>query len=241
MHGVYLNSNPSEMTPKLLWLLLNISYVILNLKKSNCFEENKSECVRALLRPVLKLKIFYDLFSLTYRDALRLSFMLDWVQSVAVYQLHMIAWWEKYVLCVSFTDQHRKLHEHLRLTEWNETIPLWLYYIHTQRYKDKRKHTYRTPCTGAPWGNIHCIHMTFSNLRSAVFCTLCCLCPLDAGWWYMSLDFSMWSLEWCQKKWRMIFPKAPHRVQSHYRPCQIQLDTEFAAQERGGERQDGEG
>lgn len=163
MHGVYLNSNPSEMTPKLLWLLLNISYVILNLKKSNCFEENKSECVRALLRPVLKLKIFYDLFSLTYRDSLRLSFMLDWVQSVAVYQLHMIAWWEKYVLCVSFTDQHRKLHEHLRLTEWNETIPLWLYYIHTQRYKDKRKHTYRTLCTGAPWGNIHTVSIWLSQ------------------------------------------------------------------------------
>lgn len=52
--------------------------------------------------------------------------------------------------------------------------------------------------------------------------------------------FSMWSLEWCQKKWRVIFPKAPHRVQSHYRPCKIQLVTEFAAQERGEERQDGE-
>lgn len=37
------------------------------------------------------------------------------------------------------------------------------------------------------------------------------------------------------------FSQSSHRVQSHYRPCQIQLVTEFAAQERGGERQDGEG
>lgn len=36
------------------------------------------------------------------------------------------------------------------------------------------------------------------------------------------------------------FPIAPHRVQSHYRPCQIQLVTEFAAQEKG-EKQDWEG
>lgn len=85
------------------------------------------------------------------------------------------------------------------------------------------------------------IHKTSSNLRSAVFCKFCCLCPLDARWRCMSLEFSMWSLEWCQKKWRVISPKAPHRVQSHYRPCQIQLVTEFAVQERGEERRDGAG
>lgn len=83
--------------------------------------------------------------------------------------------------------------------------------------------------------------VTFLSLRSAVSSHFCCLCPLDAGWRYMSLEFSMWSVEWCQKKWRVIFPKAPHRVQSHYRPCQIQLVTEFAAQERGEERQEGWG
>lgn len=37
------------------------------------------------------------------------------------------------------------------------------------------------------------------------------------------------------------FPKAPCRVQSHYRPCQIQLVTEFAAHERGDESRDGDG
>lgn len=96
------------------------------------------------------------------------------------------------------------------------------------------------------WTNWKCtlgqhIHMSSTSLRSAVSCRFCCLCPLDAVWRYMSLEFSMWSLEWCQKKWRVIFPKAPHRVQSHYRPCQIQLVTEFAAQERGEERHDEEG
>lgn len=36
-------------------------------------------------------------------------------------------------------------------------------------------------------------------------------------------------------------PRAPHRVQSHYRPCQIQLVTEFAAPKKGGMKgQDGE-
>lgn len=84
------------------------------------------------------------------------------------------------------------------------------------------------------------MHMSLSNPRSAVSCKCCCLCLLDAGWSYMSLRFSMWSLEWCQMKWRVIFPIAPHRVQSHYRPCQIQLVTEFAAQEKG-EKQDWEG
>lgn len=108
--------------------------------------------------------------------------------------------------------------------------------FYTHRFKDKCIRTYTD--WNCPLGQ-H-IHMTSSNLRSAVSCKFWCLCPLDARWRYMSLEFSMWSLEWCQKKWRVIFPKAPHRVQSHYRPCQIQLVTEFAAQERGEEKQDGE-
>lgn len=53
---------------------------------------------------------------------------------------------------------------------------------------------------------------------------------------YVSSEF-MWSFEWCWKKWKVIFLNAPHRVQSHYRLCQIQLVTEFAAQERGKKSQ----
>lgn len=70
--------------------------------------------------------------------------------------------------------------------------------------------------------------------------TRCCRCPLDALQGYVSSEF-IWSLEWCQKKWKVIFLNAPHRVQSHYRVCQIQLVTEFAAEERGQVKQAGGG
>ena len=167
-----------------------------------------------------------------------LSFVLDWVHSVAVNQLS--AWsldgrnlsWVFPLL----TEAARFTHTQGWLTKieikW-KTMLLRLY-LHTEKTKVNvnaltksalRQHT--------------CV--TSLSLRSAVYCHFCCLCPLDAGWRYMSLEFSMWSVEWCQKKWRVIFPKAPHRVQSHYRPCQIQLVTEFAAQERGKERQEGWG
>lgn len=68
----------------------------------------------------------------------------------------------------------------------------------------------------------------------------CCRCPLDALQGYVSSEFIRLS-EWCQKKWKVIFLNAPHRVQSHYRVRQIQLVTEFAAQERGQVKQAGEG
>lgn len=90
------------------------------------------------------------------------------------------------------------------------------------------------------------------TLESAPFCSSVCfllllfscrLHPLDAGRRraLVPLEF-MRSLEWCQKKWKVIFLDAPHREQSHYRARQIQLVTEFAAQgrKRGQVRQDGE-
>lgn len=121
---------------------------------------------------------------------------------------------------------------HERLNEWKKWDHAAMITLHPLRYRDKCIFTYaeRKQCT----------YGTSSSLGSAVSCKLCCLCPLGAGWRYMSLGI-MWSLEWCQKKWKVIFLKAPHRVLSHYRACQIKLVTEFAAQERGQVRQDGEG
>lgn len=85
--------------------------------------------------------------------------------------------------------------------------------------------------------------VTSSNLRSAVTCQILLSFPFVCG---MEVHICLWSslcghLSDARKNEGWFFPKAPHRVQSHYRPCKIQLVTEFAAQERGEERQDGEG
>lgn len=58
----------------------------MNYYKKNLCTKSLSN-ILALLRSVLKLEIFCELFSLTHRKSLRLSFMLDWVQPVAVNQL----------------------------------------------------------------------------------------------------------------------------------------------------------
>lgn len=86
----------------------------------------------------------------------------------------------------------------------------------------------------------HQIYAVLFGMSSAASPQTHRCCPLDARWGYVSPKF-IWPLEWCWKKWKVIFLKAPHRVQSHYRACQIQLGAEFAAQERGQVKQDGEG
>lgn len=139
--------------------------------------------------------------------------------------------------CVCFhpLTKNRLLHKCLRFNKLNETTMIVLY---RQRPKDKC-----TVCSHAMTESALWETRPNDFLRpeiSSILWKLLSL-PFRCRRRYMSPEFSMWSLEWCQKKWRVIFPKAPHRAQSHYRPCQIQLVTEFAAQERGEERQDGEG
>lgn len=114
---------------------------------------------------------------------------------------------------------------------WLSSVWLWFSYL---------IHHFPSFVTGCAYVSQNVLeHQTYVTFFS-VPRTCCSRCPLDAPQGHASSEFIR-SREWCWKKWKVIFLNAPHRVQSHYRECQIQLVTEFAAQERGQVKQAGEG